>query len=103
MSRLLITHAHLLHPETGTRTDPSWIEVRQDDLLERCLMDLPGGRHQVFVDAHQKRHLTAGSGLTDDIVDVPAGIADPVVKPFALYTEIDQKPSTGTSPTVSSY
>ncbi|MGD3110703.1 amidohydrolase family protein, partial [Streptomyces sp. YGL11-2] len=27
MNRLLITDAHLLHPETGTRTDPAWIEV----------------------------------------------------------------------------
>ncbi|MFF3861528.1 amidohydrolase family protein [Streptomyces sp. NPDC002209] len=27
MSRLLITDAHLLHPETGTRTDLAWIEV----------------------------------------------------------------------------
>ncbi|AUY48651.1 amidohydrolase family protein [Streptomyces sp. CB01881] len=27
MSRLLITRAHLLHPETGTRTDAGWIEV----------------------------------------------------------------------------
>ncbi|WP_395293228.1 amidohydrolase family protein [Kitasatospora hibisci] len=27
MSRLLITHAHLLHPEDGTRTEPSWLEV----------------------------------------------------------------------------
>ncbi|MEV6978262.1 amidohydrolase family protein [Kitasatospora sp. NPDC093806] len=27
MSRLLITDAHLLHPETGTRTEAGWIEV----------------------------------------------------------------------------
>ncbi|MFE2853885.1 amidohydrolase family protein [Streptomyces lavendulae] len=27
MSRLLITDAHLLHPEAGTRTDLAWIEV----------------------------------------------------------------------------
>ncbi|MFJ3793715.1 amidohydrolase family protein [Kitasatospora sp. NPDC090091] len=27
MNRLLITHAHLLHPEDGTRTEPSWLEV----------------------------------------------------------------------------
>ncbi|MFD0350282.1 amidohydrolase family protein [Kitasatospora aburaviensis] len=27
MSRLLITHAHLLHPEDGTRTEPAWLEA----------------------------------------------------------------------------
>ena len=27
MSRLLITNAHLLHPEDGTRTDPGWLEA----------------------------------------------------------------------------
>ncbi|MQS15364.1 amidohydrolase family protein [Streptomyces kaniharaensis] len=27
MTRLLITNAHLLHPEDGTRTDPGWLET----------------------------------------------------------------------------
>ncbi|GAA2750775.1 amidohydrolase family protein [Kitasatospora cinereorecta] len=34
MTRLLITHAHLLHPETGTRTEPGWLEVADGRIAE---------------------------------------------------------------------
>ncbi|MFD7554820.1 amidohydrolase family protein [Streptomyces sp. NPDC059835] len=49
MSRLLITDAHLLHPETGTRTDLAWIEVADGRIAATGTGRPPGAGKDVRV------------------------------------------------------
>ncbi|MFJ8013730.1 amidohydrolase family protein [Streptomyces sp. NPDC096339] len=49
MSRLLITDAHLVHPETGTRTDPAWIEVADGRIAATGTGRPPGAGQDVRV------------------------------------------------------
>ncbi|MFE1805894.1 amidohydrolase family protein [Streptomyces sp. NPDC059533] len=49
MSRLLITDAHLLHPETGTRTDLAWIEVADGRIAATGTGRPPGAGRDVRV------------------------------------------------------
>ncbi|MGV4983236.1 amidohydrolase family protein [Streptomyces sp. NRAIS4] len=49
MSRLLITDAHLLHPESGTRTDRAWIEVADGRIVATGTSRPPGAGQDVRV------------------------------------------------------
>ncbi|MGW2419474.1 amidohydrolase family protein [Streptomyces sp. NPDC001709] len=49
MSRLLITDAHLLHPESGIRTDRAWIEVADGRIVATGTSRPPGAGQDVRV------------------------------------------------------